>query len=37
MYSKIRNPVTNHLVKSGSTLGKRIILKYIENIKEGGC
>lgn len=37
MYSKIRNPVTNRLVKSGSTLGKRIILKYIENIKEGGA
>ena len=36
MYSKIRNPVTKRLVKSSSSLGKKIILNYIKNIKEGG-
>lgn len=33
MYTNIRNTVTNHLVKSISTFGKKIIKKYIENIK----
>lgn len=36
MYSKIRNPITNRLVSTNSTLGKKIILNFIKNINKLG-